>query len=199
MKHAGATTTTPSGASQKQRQALTSQRRGSFFGLYKKGGVENQDQNQNKAVGVLPKSTTSSDSFSNPSPAVQKPTPTHATPALVPGRPSTSEEIQPVASMTSQKRGTFFGLYPKSTEENRTPGEEHHGHTTAEEMRFNTIQQQEQQQQSQAQALHLEVTKKDSPEELQSVLQQMYEKKIQTLRNLKASRDQQHPAEIDTY
>mmetsp|Transcript_27029 Transcript_27029/g.50529 ORF Transcript_27029/g.50529 Transcript_27029/m.50529 type:complete len:893 (-) Transcript_27029:266-2944(-) len=173
----------PAAMSPDTKSAMTSQRRGTFFGLYKKQDVdENQDQNKNQGVA---KSTTAA-LFNNPS-LLQKPTPSYAksSPPVNQSSPNSGSKASPGKSsppkMTSQRRGTFFGLYPSKGGQSQEVKEDF--------TQFNTIPQEE----VRAQGI-LEEVVKESPEDLQSVLQQMYEKKIETLKNVKASRDQQpHP------
>jgi hypothetical protein len=177
-------------ASPKQQGALTSQRRGTFFGLYQSkdgkhtGADENLVQNE-----IQPRQTTS----------VHKPTATRAT--ALPSRGSTSDEkatIKHQGGLTSQKRGTLFGLYEKEDGggdggDGAAGAGRHEGaggkHMAVKSTPLSHPAREEPPQERNEEAEEL---KKDSPEALQNVLQQMYERKIETLRNLKATRDKVH-------
>jgi SepF-like predicted cell division protein (DUF552 family) len=88
--------------------------------------------------------------------------------------------------LTSQKRGTFFGLYPSKTDSNRADDA-----GDRDLIQFNTNIKQEQQSKG-----TLKEVRKKSPEDLQNVLQQMYERKVQSLRTMEASRDQVHHSTV---
>ena len=164
-----------SGQSASPKDKLTSQRRGTFFGLYKKDTDENLDQN--KHHGHV-KSTAPTAFIDD----VRKPLPSHASPPR-PRNSSNAEVNSSTASnLTSQKRGTFFGLYPSKTDSNDADDA-----GNRDLIQFNTNIKQEQQSKG-----TLQEVRKKSPEDLQNVLQQMYERKVQSLRTMEASRDQVH-------
>lgn len=165
---------------------LTSQRRGTFFGLYKKKDEHEDDTNENKAP------RKGEDPNSRPTPEVSQklaaPTASITTGRKQPA--SAGQSTTPSEGLTSQRRGTFFGLYKKNND-NASESEENQNKNSSASPFLNSLESPVLRQGGDH--------KRDSPEELQNVLQQMYERKIETLRNLKASREQQQPTFVNSY
>ena len=154
---------------------LTSQRRGTFFGLYKKE-VEPFKQGDNTPREASRRTDT--DSKKSPNSRVSS---SSSNAHNVKSNSATKKG----GEMTSQRRGTFFGLYKKDDANRADENQDQNKIASQSTMSslFKTV--------DNALSVHEEESRSDhdSPEELQEVLQDMYEKKIESLRNLKASRD----------
>ena len=180
---------------------LTSQRRGTFFGLYKKNDeVEEEDHESGGNV----QASKGTDSHKHAPPAVTKLiTATTAgsrkqasTAGQPPAHTGTTSSNTRSGGLTSQRRGTFFGLYKKKDEDNQKEGSDENSdhnqiHNVTPSAAAALFPPDSTSHAPSDDIQDISDLKKDSPEELQNVLHQMYERKIESLRNLKASREQQ--------